>query len=80
MSAIFHYPPQTIGIALAPNDAKIREDLGTVITLQGKPCDEVVSIDRLGDDEYVATCNSGDRYRVYVGTGDRVIVEKRDKD
>ena len=63
--------------SLAQDDAKVRKDLGTVIALKGKPCGEVVSLKRLGDDDYAVTCKSGDRYRVYVGEGDRVIIEKR---
>ncbi len=65
--------------SFAQDDPKIKKDLGTVIALQGKPCGEVVALRRLSENDYVVTCKSGDRYRVYVDTNDRVIVEDRGK-
>jgi hypothetical protein len=50
-------------------------DLTAVIALNGKPCGRVVMAAKRGDDDYVATCEDGNRYRVYVRDG-RVIVEK----
>ena len=50
-------------------------DLTAVIALNGKPCGRVVSATKRGDNDYVATCEDGNRYRVYVKDG-RVIVEK----
>jgi hypothetical protein len=50
-------------------------DLTAVIALQAKPCGKVVNAARRGEDDYVATCEDGNRYRVYVKDG-RVIVEK----
>lgn len=51
------------------------QDLTAVIALNGKPCGRVVSAAKRGDDDYVATCEDGNRYRVYVKDG-RVVVEK----
>jgi hypothetical protein len=51
------------------------EDLTAVIALNGKPCGKVVNATKRGEDDYVATCQDGNRYRVYVKDG-RVIVEK----
>ena len=72
------------GLALMPlaanafaDDDKVKRDLFAVIALQGKPCGQVLSAERRGEDDYIATCQSGDRYRVYVGTDDRVKVEKQ---
>lgn len=62
--------------ALAAADPKQREDLTAVIALQGKPCGEVVSYAVQGDNDFLATCKDGNRYRVYVKDG-RVVVEKR---
>lgn len=53
------------------------QDLSTVIALQGKPCGQVVNFEKLGDNDYLADCSSGDTYRVYVSEKDRVIVEKK---
>jgi hypothetical protein len=50
-------------------------DLTAVIALNGKPCGKVVTVAKRGDEDYVATCEDGNRYRVYVRDG-RVIVEK----
>ncbi|HSN22081.1 MAG TPA: hypothetical protein VLS49_15465 [Usitatibacter sp.] len=62
---------------LAADDAKQREDLAAVIALQGKPCGEVVRVETLGENDYVATCKDGSRYHVYVNKQGRVVVEKR---
>ncbi len=50
-------------------------DLTAVIALNGQPCGRVVMVAKRGDDDYLATCEDGNRYRVYVRDG-RVIVEK----
>jgi hypothetical protein len=62
--------------ALAADDPKQRQDLTAVITLQGKPCGEVVSYVVQGDNDFLATCKDGNKYRVYVKDG-RVVVEKK---
>ena len=62
--------------ATAQDDPKKRQDLTAVIVLQGKPCGEVVTYAIQGDNDFVATCKDGNRYRVYVKDG-RVVVEKR---
>jgi len=63
-------------IATAADDPKQRQDLTAVIALNGKPCGEVVSYVVQADNDYVATCKDGNRYRVHVKDG-RVIVEKQ---
>ena len=68
------------GIAVLTAQAKpvdIAQDLGAVIALQGKPCGHVVSAKKLGDNDYLARCSSGDTYRVYVDAKGRVIVVKQ---
>jgi hypothetical protein len=50
-------------------------DLAAVIALNGKPCGKVANATKRGEDDYVATCEDGNRYRVYVKDG-RVVVEK----
>ena len=61
-------------VAVAADDPKQKEDLAAVIALQGKPCGEVVSYAAQGDDDFIATCKDGHRYRVHVKDG-RVLVE-----
>jgi hypothetical protein len=53
------------------------KDLAVVITLQSKPCGTVASYEKLGENDYLARCSSGDVYRVYVNEQGRVIVVKR---
>ena len=62
--------------SLAADDPKRREDLTAVISLQGKPCGEVVSYVVQADNDFLATCKDGNRYRVHVKDG-RVVVEKK---
>ncbi len=56
-------------------DISDADDLTAVIALQAKPCGRVVNAEKRGENDYVATCQDGNRYRVYVKDG-RVIVEK----
>jgi len=37
-----------------------------VIALLGLPCGQVVSVKRLGDNDHIASCQDGNRYRVYL--------------
>ena len=63
--------------ALAADDPKQRQDLFSVITLNAMPCGEVVSYVVKGDNDYVATCKDGNRYRVFVNPEGRVVVQKQ---
>jgi hypothetical protein len=55
----------------------VAKDLTAVIALQGKPCGNVVSFEKLAENDYLARCASGDVYRVYVNEQGRVVVVKR---
>ena len=46
-----------------------------MIALHGKPCGEVVAVKLLAENDYAASCTDGNRYRVYLNTDGRVIVE-----
>jgi len=63
--------------SLAADDAATRKDLFTVITLQGLPCGEVVSVTTRGDNDHVASCKDGNRYHVFLNAQGRVVVEKQ---
>jgi hypothetical protein len=56
-------------------DISDADDLTAVIALQAKPCGKVINAAKRGENDYVATCQDGNRYRVYVKDG-RVVVEK----
>lgn len=61
----------------AQDDARVSKDLATVIALQGQPCGGVIEFSRLGENDYLATCQSGDRYRVFTDAAERVVVKKQ---
>jgi hypothetical protein len=63
--------------ALAADDASVKKDLFTVITLQGLPCGEVVSVATQGDNDHVASCKDGNRYHVFLNPQGRVVVQKQ---
>jgi len=70
------------GTALAaeetPGDVSVAQDLTAVIALQGLPCGKVVTARQQGQDDYVAACQDGNRYRVFVDADGRVTVAKLD--
>jgi len=69
--------PLVAAPVLAADDATVRKDLTSTIALQGLPCGQVTGAARQGDNDYVATCQDGHRYRVYVNAQGRVIVQKQ---
>lgn len=70
------------GTSLAAEDAAsevtVAKDLTAVIALQGLPCGKVVSATEQGENDYVASCQDGNRYRVFVDAEGRVVVAKLD--
>jgi hypothetical protein len=62
----------------ASAEVPVGKDLAAVIALQGLPCGKVVSASQQGEDDFVASCEDGNRYRVYVNADGRVIVKKLD--
>ena len=61
----------------AADDEAIRKDLFAVIALHGLPCGEVVSVATRAENDHLATCKDGNRYRVFLNAEGRVIVEKQ---
>jgi hypothetical protein len=59
------------------SDVSVAKDLTAVIALQGMPCGEVVSATKRGENDYLAKCRDGNRYRVFQNPEGRVIVEKK---
>ena len=66
-----------VGPAPAAEGVTLPKDLTAVIALLGMPCGEVVSATRQADNDHVATCKDGNRYRVYVNADGRVVAEKQ---
>ncbi len=65
------------GPAPAAQETPVQRDLTAVIALQGLPCGQVVTAVRQGDNDYVVSCQDGNRYRVFINADGRVVVEKR---
>ena len=63
--------------ARAAEDAALLKDLTSVIALLGLPCGQVVSATRLKDNDHIATCKDGNRYRVFVNAEGRVVAQKQ---
>jgi hypothetical protein len=61
--------------SVAENAAKLKE-LTSVIKGLALPCGRVVSAIRQANNEHVASCESGDRYRIVTGAEGRVVVLK----
>ena len=59
----------------AAND--LSRDLTSTIALLGLPCGQVISSKRLGENDYLAVCKNGSRYRVYVNEQGRVVAKKQ---
>ncbi len=72
------YPGTSLAAADAARDVAVTQDLTAVIALQGLPCGRVVSATQEGEDNYTASCEDGNRYRVFVNADGRVVVEKLD--
>ena len=62
--------------AAAADDAALLQDLTSVIALLGLPCGRVVSATRLKDDDHIATCQDGNRYRVFINAEGRVVAQR----
>ena len=52
----------------------IKRDLFAVISLQGESCQQVISYEVQDELDYVAACETGDRYRVHVSSEGKVHV------
>jgi hypothetical protein len=63
--------------SFAAEDEALKKDLTAVIALQGMPCGEVVAVKVQAADDYTASCKDGNKYRVYMNTAGRVVVEKQ---
>ena len=61
----------------AADDVELLKDLTSVIALLGLPCGQVVGATQLKDNDHVATCRDGNRYRVFVNAEGRVVAQKQ---
>jgi hypothetical protein len=66
-----------VASAAAADDATVKKDLMAVIALQGLPCGQVTEVRTLGDNDYIASCQDGNRYHVFVNAQGRVVAQKQ---
>lgn len=59
------------------DDEAAAKDMTAVIALQGLPCGQVLRAEKKGDNDYLAACADGNRYRVTVNAEGRVVVVKQ---
>lgn len=74
---IFPLAALLAGPAPAADDAALLKDLTSVIALLGLPCGQVVSARRQADNDHIASCKNGMRYRVFVNAEGRVVAQKQ---
>lgn len=65
------------GVTQAADDVAITKDMTAVIALLGLPCGKVVTVVRKGDNDHIASCENGNRYRIFLNPEGRVIAEKQ---
>jgi len=65
------------GPSFAAKEETLKKDMASVIALQGLPCGQVDAVKVNAENDYTCRCKDGNRYRVYVNTAGRVIVEKQ---
>ncbi len=64
--------------AAAAAEVALGKDLTSVILLLGLPCGQVASAQQQAENDYIALCTDGNRYRVFVNAEGRVVAEKQD--
>ena len=74
---IFLLAALSAGSSPAAEDVSLLKDLTSVILLLGLPCGQVVKATKQGDNDHIAVCSNGARYRVYVNAEGRVVAEKQ---
>jgi hypothetical protein len=62
-------------LLLAQDEEALKKDLTVVIALHGKPCGEVVAVKVLAENDFAASCKDGHKYRVYLNSDGRVVVD-----
>jgi len=65
------------GPSPAADDVTLLKDLTAVIMLLGMPCGQLVSAKRQADNDHIASCENGNRYRVYVNAEGRVVAQQQ---
>ena len=72
-ASIFSLAALLAGPLPAAEGVTLLKDLTSVIMLLGLPCDQVVSAKRQAENDHIASCKNGNRYRVFVNAQGRVV-------
>ena len=59
------------------HDELVKKDLFAVITLQGHHCGKVLTFERQKQHDYLANCENGKSFRIYVVPEGRVAIDER---
>ena len=70
--AVFYAVP-----SFADDEEALKRDLTAVIALHGLPCGQVIAVKVQAENDYAASCQDGNKYRVYLNDAGRVVVEKQ---
>lgn len=73
---IFSLAALAAGASSPAKEAALLKDLTSVIMLLGLPCGQVVSAQRQKDNDHIALCENGNRYRVFVNADGRVVARR----
>lgn len=65
------------GPSAAQDDTALRKDLTSVIALLGLPCGQVIKVTTLGENDNLAVCQDGNRYRVFINEQGRVVAKRQ---
>ncbi len=82
MRSRFAYSVVTIAAILAgqvqaADDVALLKDLTSALSVLGLPCGSVVSATRQAENDQIASCKNGMRYRVFVNPQGRVVAQKQ---
>ena len=77
LALIFPLAMLFAGPSPAAEDAALLRDLTSVIMLLGMPCGQVISAKRQTDNDHIASCENGNRYRVFVSAEGRAVAQKQ---
>jgi hypothetical protein len=65
------------GLSAAAESVTLLKDLSATLKLLNLPCGQVVSAVHQAENDQLATCSNGQRYRVFVNRDGRVVAELR---
>jgi hypothetical protein len=74
---VFSAPTLHAGPSTTDADAALRKDLTAVIMLLGSPCGQVIGVERRAENDHLALCADGARYRVFVNAAGRVEAQRQ---